>query len=98
MVAFLAVGFIPLFAFVIQFFLSAEVTRPYGLSCLLTAAALLTLSAIRSRFVEQAWHWSALETLALGGAASSLAYAVGALLGGNRSVGRAALIRFLLAV
>jgi VIT1/CCC1 family predicted Fe2+/Mn2+ transporter len=82
MVAFLLIGFIPLLAFVWNAVASDPIANPYGWSCLLTAIAFFAVGAIKSRFVQQAWYWSGLETLALGGTAASLAYAVGAALGG----------------
>jgi vacuolar iron transporter family protein len=38
------------------------------------------VGAIRSRFVDQAWWRSAVETLVVGGLAAVLAYAAGAFL------------------
>ncbi len=59
--------------------------NPYFWSCLLTGIAFFAVGGIKSRFVQQAWYWSGLETLALGGAAASLAYAVGVALKGLAS-------------
>jgi vacuolar iron transporter family protein len=46
----------------------------------MTAVAFLVVGGVRSRFVDQQWWRSAIETLAVGGLAAVLAYAVGALL------------------
>ena len=81
MAAFLFVGFIPLFAFVIQYIAPDSLEHPYVVSCALTAIAFFTVGAIKSRFVDQRWYWAGTETLALGGAAALLAYLVGAALG-----------------
>jgi VIT1/CCC1 family predicted Fe2+/Mn2+ transporter len=82
-VAFILVGSIPLVAFVYQvLFPHGGLTRPFGWSTALTAAAFFTIGAVKARFVEQRWYWSGLETLAAGGSAAALAYLVGALLKG----------------
>ena len=82
MVAFLLIGLIPLMAFVVQAQLPESMTSPYRWSCFLTAIAFFSVGAIKSRFVNQHWTWSGLETLVLGGAAALLAYIVGVLLKG----------------
>ena len=48
----------------------------------MTAVALVAVGGIRSRFVDQSWWRSALETLVVGGLAAALAYAAGAFLQG----------------
>jgi VIT1/CCC1 family predicted Fe2+/Mn2+ transporter len=79
-VAFVGVGVIPLLPFLAQHFL--RFPNPYGWSAALTALAFYAVGSIKSRFVEQKWYWSGLETLLLGGGAAVLAYLIGAALKG----------------
>lgn len=81
MTAFLAVGLIPLLPFVAEYFSPTLNMSPYTQSSLMTAVAFFTVGAAKSRFVEQRWYWSGLETLCVGGAAALLAYLVGMALG-----------------
>lgn len=81
MVAFVAIGFIPLLSFVIQAIDSDAMPAPYLISSILTAIAFIVVGAIKSKFVDQKWYWAGLETLSVGGAAAALAYAVGAAIG-----------------
>ena len=46
----------------------------------MTGVAFLVVGAMKSRFVDQTWWRSALETLMVGGLAAVLAYAAGAIL------------------
>ena len=79
-VAFLAIGIIPLLAFVVPYFLPNLIMRPYLWSCILTVGAFFGVGAAKSRFVQQHWLWAGCETMLLGGVAALLAYWVGALL------------------
>lgn len=82
MVAFLLIGLIPLMPFVLQLINADWFSRPYVASSLATAIAFFVVGAIKSRFVDQRWYWSGLETLLVGGAAAVLAYFVGMAMGG----------------
>jgi VIT1/CCC1 family predicted Fe2+/Mn2+ transporter len=82
LIAFLAVGFLPLAAFVYASIAPGEVPNVFAWSAVMTGIAFFVVGSVKSRFVEQAWWRSGLETLVVGGLAALLAYAVGALLKG----------------
>jgi len=82
LVAFLVVGFLPLMAFVYNLAASAEIQDPFTWSAVLTGVAFLVVGSMKSRFVEESWWRSALETLVVGGLAAVLAYVAGAVLDG----------------
>ena len=81
-VAFVMVGALPLATFVLPFVSSVHVERPFLWSSILTGVAFFVVGATKSRFVGERWWLAGLETLAMGGAAATLAYTVGALLRG----------------
>ena len=76
-VAFVVVGFIPLFAFVWQLFQPFPVESAYLWSTGLTAVAFFGVGAAKSIFVHQKWFIAGIETLVIGGTAAGLAYAIG---------------------
>lgn len=78
--AFVLCGLLPLIPFLCQFFLAGCVQRPFVLSMIMTALAFFIVGGLKGRFVNERWALSGFETLVIGGAASSLAYAVGVLL------------------
>lgn len=78
--AFLTVGFLPLLVYVYDLAAPGDVSDPFFWSALMTGVGFLVVGAMKSRFVDQAWWRSALETLAVGGLAAALAYAAGAVL------------------
>jgi VIT1/CCC1 family predicted Fe2+/Mn2+ transporter len=82
LVAFLTVGFLPLTVFVYDLAAPGTVANAFAWSAVMTGLAFLVVGALKSRFVDQSWWRSALETLAVGGLAAVLAYAAGALLQG----------------
>ena len=82
LLAFLTVGFLPLAAYVFDLITPGEVDQAFAWSAAMTGIAFFVVGSMKSRFVEQSWWRSGSETLAVGGLAAILAYAVGALLKG----------------
>lgn len=80
-VAFMIVGAIPLVPFLLGQ-LDLMPATPYGASVLATGIAFFLVGAMKCRFVDQRWWFGGTETLAVGGLAAALAYAVGVLLRG----------------
>lgn len=78
--AFLTVGFLPLSPFVYGLAVPGDLDHAFTWSAVLTGVAFLVVGGTKSRFVDQAWWRSALETLVVGGLAAALAYAAGVLL------------------
>lgn len=78
--AFVSIGLTPLLPYLAGW-LGKPVEQPFGWSSALTAVAFFLTGAFKSRFVGQRWWVSGAETLALGGAAATLAYLVGMFLG-----------------
>jgi VIT1/CCC1 family predicted Fe2+/Mn2+ transporter len=78
--AFLTIGFLPLLVYVYDIATPGDVNEPFTWSAVMTAIAFLVVGGMKSRFVDQGWWRSALETLAVGGLAAVLAYAAGAFL------------------
>jgi len=82
LVAFIAVGFLPLGAFVYDYALPDDVAAPFAWAVALTGVAFLAVGALKARVVDQSAWRSALETLAVGGTAAVLAYVLGSVLQG----------------
>ena len=78
--AFLTIGFLPLTVFVYDLVAPGDVEDPFLWSAIMTGVAFFVVGAMKSRFVDQSWWRSALETLVVGGLAAVLAYAAGAFL------------------
>ena len=78
--AFLVVGSLPLVVFVYDLAAPGEVDDAFTWSAIMTGVGFLVVGGMKSRFVDQGWWRSALETLLVGGLAAVLAYAAGAFL------------------
>ena len=74
------IGFLPLMVYVYDLVAPGDVGEPFAWSAVMTGVAFLVVGGMKSRFVDQSWWRSALETLTIGGLAAALAYAAGALL------------------
>ena len=81
-VAFVAIGFLPLAAFVYDLAAPGELDAAFAISAFMTGVAFFVVGGLKARYVEQAWWRSGLETLAVGGLAAVLAYLAGTLLQG----------------
>lgn len=80
LVAFLLIGALPLLAFVYDLAVPGDVEHAFAWSAVMTGVAFFVIGALKSRFVDQSWWRSGLETFAVGGLAAALAYAAGAVL------------------
>lgn len=79
-VAFIAIGFLPLIAFLTDLLFPQMVARPFLWSTGLTGIGFFIVGAVKSRFVDDRWYLAGLETLSVGGIAAALAFAAGYLL------------------
>lgn len=73
--AFLVCGLVPLIPFVIG------VSQPLWISIFLTGCVFFTIGSVKSRWSSASWWRSGFSSLLVGGAAATLAYAVGMALG-----------------
>lgn len=76
-VAFMLVGAVLLLVFVVELLSPGLVPSPIVWSAAMAAAAFFTTGVAKAYVVRERWLRSGLETLALGGGAALLAYAVG---------------------
>ena len=79
--AFAVVGLLPLLAFVVDAFPGVDVASPFAWSTALAALAFIGVGAAEGVVVDEPSARSAARTLAVGGSAAALAYAVGVVLG-----------------
>ena len=80
--AFVCVGAVPLFPFVLNLIVPGAIAAPYLISLVATLASFLVVGAFKARHVAKSAVTSALETLLVGGAAALVAYGIGVLLSG----------------
>lgn len=80
--AFMVAGLIPLLAFIFAAAFPGSLANPFLWSAIMTGITFFVIGALKSRFVDEKWFHSGMETLVIGGAAAGLAYLVGALLKG----------------
>ncbi|OGQ05836.1 MAG: hypothetical protein A2W61_06900 [Deltaproteobacteria bacterium RIFCSPLOWO2_01_44_7] len=78
--AFVLFGSLPILTFVYEVVTHVHLSRPFFYSSVLTGIAFFTVGAVKGRFVTERWYLAGLETLAIGGVASGLAYLIGYLL------------------
>lgn len=76
--SFFLMGGIPLLSYVIAAVFPRLELNEFRWSCFLTALIFILVGAAKSRFTQQRWLPAASETLAIGGTAAVLAYAIGA--------------------
>jgi VIT1/CCC1 family predicted Fe2+/Mn2+ transporter len=81
-VAFVAIGTLPLVVYFAEVISPGSVTAPFAISAVLTAVAFAIVGALKARVVGQRWWRGASETVAVGGAAATVAYLVGLALQG----------------
>lgn len=77
--AFLVCGLIPLIPFLVG------LEHEFGASCAVTGSVFVLIGAIKSKWSIRAWWYSAIETLAIGGAAAAIAFGIGSWLRGLTS-------------
>jgi vacuolar iron transporter family protein len=75
--AFLFAGFVPLLFFVADVAVPSGVGSPLAWSAALAGATFLAVGIAKSKFVDQHWYWSGIETLTVGAIAAGLAYLIG---------------------
>ena len=78
--AFVIVGFIPLFSYVLAFFILPLEFYTFQLSILLTAVTFFCIGAAKYYVTGKSWWRTGLETLLVGGMAALIAYFVGYIL------------------
>lgn len=76
-VSFLLIGFIPLMGYVFKGFLPFSENGVFILTCAFTLLALFIVGTVKAKFSTRHWFISGLETMAIGGFAAGIAYAIG---------------------
>ena len=80
--AFLLLGSVPLFSFVLKVGWPGLIEDPFPISAVLAGVAFFGVGAVKCLFVDESWYRAGLETLLIGGIAAMLAYLAGAVLKG----------------
>jgi len=81
-VSFNIIGFIPLLAYVLAYFIPVISGKTFELSVVLTSIALFIVGSVKAQVVDTKWYVAGAETFLVGGAAAVIAYIVGYLLKG----------------
>lgn len=81
-IAFLLVGLIPLLPYLINWLVPGLITQTFLWSAILTGIAFFLIGAQKAQFVNQSKRIGGIETVAIGGFAAAMAFAVGVLLQG----------------
>lgn len=81
-VAFFIIGSIPLLSYLANALFPNLQIDAFLWSCILTAVTFFLVGTAKSKFTRQQWFIAGIETLAIGGAASLIAYGIGAWLKG----------------
>ena len=79
-IAFLSIGFIPLFAYVMSYFNTFFASHTFLIASILTGATFLFIGFAKAEIVKKPLWKSGIETLLVGGAAAAISYLVGVLL------------------
>jgi len=75
--AFVVVGFIPLVAYVLSYFIEYFRDHTFAISVILTSITFFAVGAAKTFFTRKNWFIEGLETLVVGGFAAFVAYYVG---------------------
>lgn len=81
-ISFVIIGFIPLFSFLMAFLFPSLASYQVLAAFILTGMALAFVGAVKGYVIKEHWFRSTMETLAIGGIAAILAFAVGYFLRG----------------
>ena len=81
-ISFLVFGFIPLVAYVLSLFIAGMESLTFLIACLLTAATLFILGALKVKVTMKNWFKSGVEMLIVGGIAAIAAFLIGKVLSG----------------
>jgi len=80
--AFNIIGIIPLFPYIVEYFVEPFSYNMFLFSIIFTSLALFLVGSIKANIVNKKWYISGIETFSIGGVAAIIAYLVGYLLRG----------------